>query len=70
MTAVGRSAPLGTPAVGGVLRRTIRMAPGAATCTPVTATLAGTASIRSSGFLSVACGIKINLFDYRLFVYL
>ena len=70
VTTMEHSTTLGTTAIGGVLRSTIQLTPGTATCTSITATYAGSPTIRKAGFLSVACGIKINLFDYRLFVYL
>ena len=64
VTAVDHSATLGATAIGGVLRRPVRITPGSAPWAPVAATSTGPTPIRSTGFLSVACGIKINLFDY------
>jgi len=64
VTTMENSTTLGSTVSGGVLRRPIPMTPGTAACTSISAAYSGAASIRRSGFLSVACGIKINLFDY------
>ena len=58
------STSLGTTVIGGVLWRAVPVSPGTATCSAIAASCTGATSIRTTGFLSVACGIKINLFDY------
>ena len=69
---VVRSSALGSTATGGVLRSTVQITPGTATYSPISAISTGIVANppRKAGILSVAYGIKINLFDYRLFVYL